>query len=227
LLVYDPEKRPTASEALRHQWLRREFSLKDRRPDERLMNIVHNALIQSAKDSRFKKLAMMIIAYNSSAKEIEELREAFDQYDADNNGTITYWEFRKALSACNFSEAELKKMFAELDVNETGVINYSEFLAATLETRGRIEEERIAEAFDKLDIDQSGYISKENLCSVLGSKCTAKDCDMLVDELMKEVDENKDGRISYEEFMSMFRSKHKKRVETVCCRMTGTGGKCR
>jgi Ca2+-binding EF-hand superfamily protein len=34
---------------------------------------------------------------------------------------------------------------------------YTEFLAATIELHGQIEEDRIAEAFDRLDSDNTGY----------------------------------------------------------------------
>jgi calcium-dependent protein kinase len=42
-------------------------------------------------------------------------------------------------------------------VNKNNAINYTEFLAAALETQGAIEEHRLAEAFDLLDTDDSGY----------------------------------------------------------------------
>jgi len=45
------------------------------------------------------------------------------------------------------------------DVNGTGVIDYTEFLAASLECQGRIEKERLAEAFDRFDADHTGFIS--------------------------------------------------------------------
>jgi hypothetical protein len=35
------------------------------------------------------------------------------------------------------------------DLNRNGFIMYTEFLAATIEACGRIEEDRIAEAFDR------------------------------------------------------------------------------
>ena len=41
------------------------------------------------------------------------------------------------------------------------VIYYNEFLAATLETQGRVAEVRLAEAFNRLDSDGSGFICKE------------------------------------------------------------------
>ena len=47
------------------------------------------------------------------------------------------------------------------DIDGTGSINYTEFLASTIEVHGPINEERLAEAFDHLDSDDSGYISTE------------------------------------------------------------------
>ena len=53
------------------------------------------------------------------------------------------------------------------DYDGDGVINYTEFIAATIEINGKIEEDRVAEAFDRLDVDNSGYISKEVSGSIL------------------------------------------------------------
>jgi Ca2+-binding EF-hand superfamily protein len=54
------------------------------------------------------------------------------------------------------------------DVNKNNVINYTEFLAAAIETQGIIEEYRLAEAFDLMDTDDKGYISRDNLRQILG-----------------------------------------------------------
>jgi hypothetical protein len=78
---------------------------------------------------------------------------------------------------------------------------YTEFLAATIEAHGHIEEARIAEAFDRLDSDDSGFISRKNLREVLGKDCTA----VQIDAIMKSADVNGDGRISYAEFLAAFR----------------------
>ena len=67
---------------------------------------------------------------------------------------------------------------------------YTEFLAATLEAHGHIEEERIADAFDRLDSDDSGYISKENLKEFLGDTATDKE----IEEIIAEVDIDNDGQ---------------------------------
>ena len=44
------------------------------------------------------------------------------------------------------------------DLDGSGRIRYTEFLAATIEAQGVISEERLAEAFDRLDSDDSGAI---------------------------------------------------------------------
>jgi hypothetical protein len=85
------------------------------------------------------------------------------------------------------------------------VINYTEFLAAALETQGTIEEYRLAEAFDLMDVDDSGYISRDNLKQILGDHTDER----YIDSLMAEADFFRDGRISYEEFLQVFdRQKH-------------------
>jgi calcium-dependent protein kinase len=87
------------------------------------------------------------------------------------------------------------------DVDHSGQIQYTEFLAATLEARGYLEEERIAEAFQSIDRDGSGFIDKDELKEVLGKSCTEEQ----IDEIIRTADKNNDGKISYEEFFSVFR----------------------
>jgi Ca2+-binding EF-hand superfamily protein len=58
-------------------------------------------------------------------------------------------------SACFFSTNQ--------DVNKSNNISYTEFLAAVMEMQGIIEEYRLAEAFDQIDCDDSGYSKYRNL----------------------------------------------------------------
>lgn len=88
------------------------------------------------------------------------------------------------------------------DTNKNGRINYTEFLAATIEAYGNISEDRIAEAFDRMDADDTGYISKKDLKEVLGDSYSQAD----IDAIMATGDKNRDGKISYKEFLSVFRN---------------------
>jgi hypothetical protein len=86
----------------------------------------------------------------------------------------------------------------------TGRIRYTEFLAATIEAQGAISEERLAECFDRLDSDDSGYISAENLAELLGEDFPREE----IDEIIREADLTKDNRVSYSEFLALWEQKH-------------------
>jgi EF-hand domain pair len=74
-------------------------------------------------------------------------------------------------------------------------------LASALEARGSIEEWKLAEAFDMLDRDGSGCISKDDLRRVVGDQAD----DSYLDELIAQAGgSTKDGRISYPEFLRAF-----------------------
>lgn len=207
MLVVEPSDRPTAGEALQHEWIVKHNL-------ERSMNNVVSAsfksricesIVEFADMGEFRKLALNVIAKKSSSSEIIALRKVFEEFDTDLTGTITLEEFKNALSSSDYTDEEIMEIFKKVDVNRTNVINYTEFLAATLETQGSIEEYRLAEAFDALDSDDSGYISRENLRNILGERGD----DDLIDRLLAEVDTGRDGRISYEEFLQLFsQTKH-------------------
>jgi Ca2+-binding EF-hand superfamily protein len=63
-----------------------------------------------------------------------------------------------------------------------------------------IEEERIADAFDRLDVDQSGFISPDDLRDIL---CDYTEVE--IQALIAEIDADKDGQISFDEFKKIFR----------------------
>jgi len=203
LLQADPDLRPTAPDAMQHKWLRTNYRLSKRYPGDRIMEQMPDAIRNFTALPSIKKMALMLVAHNSTKAEIGDLQQVFDQYDSNNEGYITHEEFKEAMSKFGdrYSEEDINKMFSGLDFDESGKICYTEFLAATIETCGYIEEERLAEAFDRLDCDGSGYISKKNLREILGKNYTEKK----VNHLIAEADFRQDGRISYDEFLMLFR----------------------
>lgn len=84
--------------------------------------------------------------------------------------------------------------FLRQDINKNGKIMFTEFLAATIEAHGHIQEDRIAEAFDRLDADDTGFISRKNLREVLGKGCSSEE----INAIMSSADKDKDGQISYQ-----------------------------
>jgi EF-hand domain pair len=102
-------------------------------------------------------------------------------------------------------------MFISLtqDLDGTGKIRYTEFLAATIEAHGVISEERLAEAFDRLDSDDSGFISAENLAEMLGNDFPKDE----IQSILHEASQN--GKVTYADFLALWESRKEKRREEV------------
>ena len=58
-----------------------------------------------------------------------ELRNTFDQYDRDKNGTIDFSEFKGLLKALDtkMDDDSLRLGFGTIDVDESGTIQFDEF----------------------------------------------------------------------------------------------------
>lgn len=85
---------------------------------------------------------------------------------------------------------------------------YTEFVASLIEIRQRIDEAAIADAFEQLDVDSSGYISQDDLQKLLGNAGTSE----YTRRLVEEADLNKDGLISYEEFNQYLMQKNEESI---------------
>lgn len=149
LLVVDPVKRYNAAQALKHPWLVERSQCSDKKPPEDILKSVENSVANFRQTNALKKITLNIIARQSKTSEdIMHLRKTFDSIDVDNYGVITLADFKAALQDI-MDEQEIEESFSSIDVNQQGLIEYTEFLAATIEARGRIAEDRIAEAFDR------------------------------------------------------------------------------
>eukprot|EP00586_Coscinodiscus_wailesii_P001329 CAMPEP_0172488470 /NCGR_PEP_ID=MMETSP1066-20121228/17993_1 /TAXON_ID=671091 /ORGANISM="Coscinodiscus wailesii, Strain CCMP2513" /LENGTH=527 /DNA_ID=CAMNT_0013255701 /DNA_START=77 /DNA_END=1660 /DNA_ORIENTATION=- len=203
LIVVDPEQRSTAESALENKWFRQQGGNIDPKPQESVVRDVGESLSLYRGQSAFKKMVNMVIAHKLSFDEIYDLRTVFEKYDSSFDGQISLIEFTEATcerSGCSREDAE--ELFNGIDVNRDGYVNYTEFIAAALEARGHIEVEKVAEAFDRLDRGNTGYITEKDLRKILGTDYTHEK----IQEFMKEVDVDKDGRISYNEFLLLFKS---------------------
>ena len=100
------------------------------------------------------------------------LRRVFHAIDINKTGYITLEELRTALERKFYFQVEnteLESLFKALDTNGSGVIEYSDFLAATLHHNMLLDEKKLRLAFDRIDVSNTGYITKTDLAHVLGA----------------------------------------------------------
>ncbi|CAN6481525.1 unnamed protein product [Victoria cruziana] len=102
----------------------------------------------------------------------------------------------KQFSAMN----KLKKMALRADIDNSGSIDYGEFIAATVHLNKLEREEHLIAAFSYFDKDGSGYITIDELQQACSEHNMT---DVYLDDIIREVDQDNDGRIDYNEFVAM------------------------
>ena len=135
----------------------------------------------------------MIIAHRmqNTNDELSSIRKMFQKFDIENNGIISREEFGLALGSV-YSRDEISEVFDILDVEKDGVIHYTEWLAAMMESNIFVKKDSLLHAFNVLDCDNSGTISKGNLQKLLGN---GYDKD-LIKKMIAEVDLGGNGVVS-------------------------------
>lgn len=197
LLVVNPDARMTAEKALQHPWIEVRNGVADRRSS--LDAGMAESLVNFAQESQFRRACMQLMAWSLTAEERAEVREAFLEMDKDKTGTIKLSELKQVLEEkFEMPEDESMRVFKAMDATNDNEIHYSEFLAAMTAGRLRLHDDLLQDVFRRFDTDGTGKISPENLKEVLGDKTQLK-------EFMKEVDKDKDGFISYAEFIAYLR----------------------
>jgi len=210
-LIAQPKMRMTAVQACDSTWLTnmKQLEGKSRMSQEEFISTVKENLEAYAGACELKKIALTIVAHKSNSNEILMLLNAFKEIDKDHDGEISKQDFIELMSGFDYTREEIDSMFSKLDVYAEGVIQYTEFIAASLEAVGKVEETRLREAFDRLDVDNSGFITKDNLRDVLGKDYS----DELAEKYISEVDNDNDGMIGFDEFLQVFRDEKEQSIK--------------
>jgi calcium-dependent protein kinase len=210
LLQVEPNLRYTAEQALWAPWLATltKKALVNMRDDSATSIMASSSSLPEK--SVLRSLAFQVVARKATTSEIMELRDMFHSIDVNHDGIISVEELKQGLGS-HYNGKEIEEWFAHADVDQDGTINYTEFLAATLEGKGELELERIAEAFEIFDKEGKGYITPTNLREILGG-CEDSD---YIDKLIQEADANQDGRISFGEFKDVMLGQRKAQIAAV------------
>ena len=145
---------------------------------------------------------------NLTDQQIIEFREAFQAFDKDGNGSITTRELGTVMRSLgqNLSEAEIKEMIDIVDEDKNGTIDFQEFLNL-MERKMKIidKEEELLEAFNVLDRDGSGKISKYQLRNIIMSTESGI-TEQEVEEFIKTIGMDEEGNIYLKDFVDVLMS---------------------
>ncbi|XP_028122836.1 calmodulin-like protein 3 [Camellia sinensis] len=139
----------------------------------------------------------------------DELRRVFQMFDKNGDGRITKKELNESLENMGIfiPDSELTHMIEKIDVNGDGCVDIDEFGALYQSIMDeKDEEEDMREAFKVFDQNGDGFITVEELRSVLAALGlkqgrTVEDCRRMI----MKVDVDGDGMVNFNEFKQMMR----------------------
>ncbi|XP_047318204.1 calcium-dependent protein kinase 32-like [Impatiens glandulifera] len=203
MLDPDPTRRLTAHDVLEHPWLHNA----KKASNVSLGDTVRTRLMQFSVMNKLKKRALRVIAEHLSAEEAAGFKEGFQVMDTNNRGKINVDELRVGLRKLGHQvpDADLEVLMEVGDVDKDGYLDYGEFVASSVHLRKMGNDEHLRKAFEFFDRNKTSYIEMDELRESLADEIETNSDDV-INAIMHDVDTDKDGRISYDEFAAMMKA---------------------
>ncbi|XP_065492231.1 calcium-binding protein 2 isoform X3 [Caloenas nicobarica] len=141
------------------------------------------------------------------SEEIEELKQAFREFDKDRDGYISYKDLGECMRTMGYmpTEMELIELSQQITGGKVDFDDFVELMGPKMlaETADMIGIKELRDAFREFDTNGDGQISmaelREAMRKLLGQQLNYRE----VDEILKDVDLNGDGLVDFEEFVRM------------------------
>ena len=210
-LKVNPSERISAKKALNHPFFNL-YEIKEYfiHVTEAFLNKTINNIKKYEIKNSLQELTFTYLVHNyPNQDEITLIYRVFSKFNLNNDGKMTKEELKKGLLKYLFkgkksrdaAEKEAKAIFNKLDGNNNGYIECEEFVRAGIDKKLLKNKKVLEFTFDFLDKNGNGEISVEELKEVFGVK-SGEDEKALI-ELMKSMDTDFNGQISFEEFYNM------------------------
>ncbi|CAN6219281.1 unnamed protein product, partial [Urochloa humidicola] len=203
MLNPDPKRRLTAQQVLDHPWLQ---NIK-KAPNVNLGETVKARLQQFSVMNKFKKHALRVIAEHLSVEEAADIKDMFDKMDLNKDQMLNFDELKLGLHKFGHQipDADVQILMEAADADGNGSLDYGEFVTLSVHLRKIGNDEHLHKAFAYFDRNQSGYIEidelRESLADDLG-----QNHEEVINAIIRDVDTDKDGKISYDEFAAMMKA---------------------
>ena len=158
----DPNKRPSAIEALSHKWFLHFIQ------DSNQKYITQDILLNIKNFNYKQQFKIMVLRYLLSLLnegELKKYKKAFYAINYKNNGTISKEEMKKAflIGKIDINDDIINNVFRLVDQNEKGTLDYTDFLIASYDKKDLLTEKKLELAFQYYDVDNSGLIEIHDL----------------------------------------------------------------
>ena len=198
-MLSEPLTRLTAEQVLGHPWLVNQLN-KNTKAKEIKINF--NTFKTYSGANKLSRAVLTYIASRLTDDEVKKLKDAFQKIDVNGDGMLTLDELKNAISQNpEVHVMNIEQIFKTIDTDNSGVINYTEFLAASIDKRIYLQEDKLRDAFKLFDEDKSGKISKSEISKVLKFKKSGTE----MTKLFEKYDLNGDGEIDFEELLNMMK----------------------
>jgi calcium-dependent protein kinase len=151
MLTYNPDKRPSADEILKHIWFQKSMN-KDIGEDA-IKKLGANFKMLKFKDEFQRILFFIFVSIYGGQSEDLKIRDAFRKFDKDDDANVDLGEFSLILKSINpsITDDEIYHLFSDLDLNGNGSISYKEFQAAMVNESNILTDANIELFFQKFD----------------------------------------------------------------------------
>jgi len=150
--------------------------------------------------SKLKKVLVRMLGSQMTKSDHRALRHQFDKMDEDGDGEINLEELANYLAKQSGNRDDALRtathIIEQLDQDGDGKISRSEWWDARLATKFQ-DDSIIREQFDRIDDNGDGYITHDELGKLFNGQLAEE----VIVQMIKEVDRNDDGKISFEEFV--------------------------
>jgi calcium-dependent protein kinase len=208
LLEINPEKRISAKDALNEKWFKVNENPTGKNKNNNFSIFIKN-ITEFCAEQKLQQATLAFLVHNFAPKEdLDELKEIFFAFDKNGDGKISKEEFVTGLSNTNNlnnilkNSGDIEGIIKNIDTDNNGYIGFEEFCIALINKEKILTENNLRMAFNVFDRDKSGGINQNELKYILGEyNSNAKE--FLWRKMIEQIDLNKDGQISYEEFKKM------------------------
>ncbi|KAL4609607.1 hypothetical protein GN956_G23658 [Arapaima gigas] len=143
-------------------------------------------------------------------EEMDELREAFKEFDKDKDGFIGCKDLGNCMRTMGYmpTEMELIELSQQINMNLGGHVDFEDFVELMgpkllAETADMIGVKELRDAFREFDANGDGKIStaelREAMKKLLGQQVGHRD----LEDILRDIDLNGDGHVDFEEFVRM------------------------